>query len=95
VSRPGAPCEIGLIGVSAATRRRGLGVRLVESASRWCLARQLHELDVRTQVRNTDAMNFYAKLGFRVVSCYTVFARVLAPNSPGPSRRPDALEPSP
>jgi dTDP-4-amino-4,6-dideoxy-D-galactose acyltransferase len=58
--------QIGLFGVSAAARGRGLGRQLLHGALSWFGEHDLHEIQVVTQGRNEAARRTYARAGFEV-----------------------------
>lgn len=63
VSRDGAG-DVVLIGVRDGSRRRGGGRALMTAAMSWFQTRGVANVRVRTQLKNTSAMNFYHRLGF-------------------------------
>jgi GNAT superfamily N-acetyltransferase len=56
--------DIMLIGVREGSRGRGGGRALMTAAMRWFQTRGVASVRVRTQMKNTRAMNFYHRLGF-------------------------------
>jgi len=60
--------SIGLIGVDARARNRGLGETLVRSALTWCAEHELAECRVVTQGRNVAAQRVFQRSGFRTRS---------------------------
>ena len=60
----GGPGRIGLLGVSASCRGRGVGKALVQHAQRWCAAQGAREMSVVTQGRNRAAQRLYQRCGF-------------------------------
>jgi len=60
--------SIGLIGVDAAARGRGVGEALVRGALDWCAQRGLERCTVVTQGRNVPAQRLFQKCGFRTSS---------------------------
>lgn len=69
--------EIGLIGVWDGRRRRGGGRSLVTAAMQWFTSRDVGSVTVKTQVKNTAAMNFYRQLGFDLQVCDVTLACAL------------------
>ncbi len=62
--RDGARGEIGLLGVAAAARGGGLGLRLVRAARHWFWQDGAAEVHVVTQGRNAAAQRIYQRAGF-------------------------------
>jgi len=60
--------SIGLIGVDAGARGRGLGEELVRGALGWCAQEGLAECRVVTQGRNVAAQRVFQRCGFRTRS---------------------------
>lgn len=60
--------RIGLIGVDAAERGKGVGTRLVAAALHWAAAHELTNLRVATQQANRAACQFYTSRGFTLTS---------------------------
>jgi ribosomal-protein-alanine N-acetyltransferase len=56
---------IGLLGVSPAFRRQGVGGRLLKGALAWVSGRAAKRVSVVTQGRNTASQAFYQNAGFR------------------------------
>jgi len=61
-------CEIGLIGVTQAARGKGVGKALIHAAKLFTLKQNKNELRVPTQEINKEAMFFYQKTGFNILS---------------------------
>jgi len=59
--------------VAKALRRRGLGARLLEAATRWAKAKGAEEILLTVWEGNRAAERFYERMGFRRVN--TVMAR--------------------
>lgn len=57
---------IGLLGVGAGVRGRGLGTCLLAAARDWCAEQKLSRLTVVTQGRNRAGLRLYQSAGFRV-----------------------------
>ena len=56
--------EITDIAVAAASRRRGVGRRLVGSALGWLRVRGIERVEVRVAVRNREGQGFWRAMGF-------------------------------
>jgi dTDP-4-amino-4,6-dideoxy-D-galactose acyltransferase len=56
--------HIGLCGVHASARQRGLGTRLMQSALVWYAQQETEGVDVVTQGRNIAAQQLYQRCGF-------------------------------
>jgi dTDP-4-amino-4,6-dideoxy-D-galactose acyltransferase len=56
--------HIGLVGVAAAARGRGIGLALLVESLRWLAAHGAHRASVVTQVRNIQAQRLYQRCGF-------------------------------
>lgn len=69
--------EIVLIGIRKGFRGKGIGTALVEKAMEWFRVQGLVAVSVRTQMKNTEAMNFYLKLGFEIEGYDIVFGKIL------------------
>ncbi len=57
--------SIGLIGVSAAAQRRGVGKALTHSALQWFQQQDLQQVEVVTQGSNIGAQRLYQHFGFK------------------------------
>ena len=68
VHRRGEHGAIGLIGVAAGSRGRGLGDALARGALDWCAAAGLSACRVVTQGRNVAAQRLFQRCGFRTRS---------------------------
>jgi dTDP-4-amino-4,6-dideoxy-D-galactose acyltransferase len=60
--------KIGLVGIDPARRRQGCARALVQSLLRWFVERGAVDVSVATQGRNAQALGFYQRNGFHVVS---------------------------
>ena len=69
--------EIVLIGVKNEYRGKGIGTNLMQEALKWFKKQNVNSMSVRTQLKNVDAMNFYAKSGFYIQSYDILFAQIL------------------
>jgi dTDP-4-amino-4,6-dideoxy-D-galactose acyltransferase len=56
--------QIGLSGIAAVYRGRGLGQKLVNAALRWFVHQDVNQVDVVTQGRNHQAQRLYQRCGF-------------------------------
>ncbi len=56
--------QIGLIAVDESSRGKSIGKKLVTAVINLLLQKNITELEVATQLANTDACNFYKKIGF-------------------------------
>jgi len=64
--KKGSTGEISLIGVKKGEEGKGLGKALVSRAVEWFKDNQINSIQVRTQLKNTRALNFYESLGFKI-----------------------------
>jgi dTDP-4-amino-4,6-dideoxy-D-galactose acyltransferase len=69
--------EIKLIGVEKKFRSKGVGSLLMEKAVEWFKAHDIAVVNVRTQLKNMDAVNFYVKLGFSLKGYDLVYGKIL------------------
>jgi dTDP-4-amino-4,6-dideoxy-D-galactose acyltransferase len=60
-------CEIGLLGVDATVRGKGIGRQLIASAFQFTVKNSMTELRVATQERNIIARKFYESCGFSLI----------------------------
>ena len=77
--RRGDAGEIGLIGVSAAARGRGVASRLLAAARAWCVDSGLSRATVATQGRNRAALGLYQAAGFKVTNIQLWYHRWFLP----------------
>jgi dTDP-4-amino-4,6-dideoxy-D-galactose acyltransferase len=68
---------ITLIGIKKDFRGKGLGTRLIKEAIIWFKAHRINIISIRTQLRNTNAMNFYARMGFSIKGYDMVLGKIL------------------
>lgn len=66
-------CTIELISVSGNTRQSGVGSALMRAVESDAARRGCDIIHVGTQIRNTGAVNFYHKCGFRQIGCHVVY----------------------
>jgi dTDP-4-amino-4,6-dideoxy-D-galactose acyltransferase len=66
-------CSIGLIAVSQAYRRRGIGRVLMQIAEAFARTKNCTEMAVVTQVQNNDATRLYEAAGFVASECMAWF----------------------
>ena len=78
-------CEIGGLIVGRDHQGKGLGKLLVNKAKEWCLSRGCSILRVRSNVKRTDAHEFYQAMGFQKSKQQQVFVMDLG----------DAVKPGP
>jgi ribosomal protein S18 acetylase RimI-like enzyme len=69
--------DIALIGVVSQNRRKGIGRALISKAFEWFHKEGVTVVTVRTQANNISAMNFYARMGFRVKYIDTTMGLIL------------------
>ncbi|MBX9901329.1 MAG: GNAT family N-acetyltransferase [Burkholderiaceae bacterium] len=61
-------CRIGTIVVTEAKRKQGIGENLMNAAIQWGQQQDAHEVRLEVLNFNRDAMRFYARMGFQVMS---------------------------
>lgn len=61
-------CRIGTIVVTQAQRKQGIGHKLMDAAIQWGRQQNAHEVRLEVLDFNQDAMRFYARMGFQVMS---------------------------
>ncbi|MGM0883309.1 MAG: GNAT family N-acetyltransferase [Bacillota bacterium] len=66
-------CVIELIAVSKIMTNVGIGTRLFEAVEFSANNKGIKEIIVGTQVRNRNAINFYHKVGCKLVGCHQVY----------------------
>jgi dTDP-4-amino-4,6-dideoxy-D-galactose acyltransferase len=69
--------RIVLIGVKKGFRGKGYGTALMAEAMEWFRKERISTVTVRTQLKNTKALNFYLSSGFLVKEYDIMFGRVL------------------
>jgi dTDP-4-amino-4,6-dideoxy-D-galactose acyltransferase len=69
--------EITLLGIKKKFRAKGFGSALLGKAMQWFSAHDLSEVNVRTQLGNVDAVNFYIKSGFSLKGHDQVYGKVI------------------
>ena len=60
--------EIGLLAVSEQLHGKGMGAALMHTALAWFIDNRANIVTVNTQERNAQAVAFYKKFGFEVLS---------------------------
>ena len=73
----GRNAEIQGLVITAARRRSGVGLALVEAAEAWARARGIDAIRVRSRSDREGARAFYLGLGFDIVKSQTVFEKRL------------------
>lgn len=73
--------EVPLIGVWEQSRQRGAGRDLMTEAVTWFSRRGVTTVNVKTQVKNLRAMNFYHRLGFDLLAMDLTMCCVLDGNA--------------
>jgi GNAT superfamily N-acetyltransferase len=73
--------EVPLIGVWEGSRQRGAGRDLMTAAVQWFAGRGAAIVNVKTQVKNLRAMNFYHRLGFDLLAMDITMCRMLSDSS--------------
>jgi GNAT superfamily N-acetyltransferase len=66
-------CTIELIQVAARNTSHGQGTRLFRAVEQSAIRQGCSVIQVGTQLRNLNAMNFYYKVGCKVVGCHQVY----------------------
>lgn len=66
-----------LMGVKEGFRGKGVGRILINEAMEWFRRSNISLVNIRTQLSNINAINFYAKLGFYIQGYDLVFAKIL------------------
>jgi dTDP-4-amino-4,6-dideoxy-D-galactose acyltransferase len=69
--------QIVLIGVRKSLRGKGYGTALIKEAMEWSRRERINAVTVRTQLKNTKALNFYLRTGFLVKEYDIIFGRIL------------------
>ena len=72
-------CEILGLVVNEASRRRGIGQRLVAALEEWAHARGLTEISVRSNVVRTESHPFYERMGYSRAKTQHVYRKRLMP----------------
>lgn len=60
----GTTGQIGLVGIHASARGKGLGYALIQEAQRWFASQNIGSVSVVTQARNIGAQRLYQRCGF-------------------------------
>lgn len=66
-------CTIELIAVDSNMHNYGVGGRLVRALENDAYRKGVQYINVGTQIRNTPAINFYHKCGFRQIQCNQIY----------------------
>ena len=66
-------CIIELIAVSKSEPNKGLGTRLFQAVEHSAYEKGIEEINVGTQIRNAQAINFYQKMGCKQIGCHQVY----------------------
>jgi len=69
--------QIILVGIKRRSRGKGYGTALMAEAMEWFGKEHINPVTVRTQLRNTKALNFYLYSGFLVKEYDIVFGRIV------------------
>lgn len=69
--------QIVLIGIKKSFRGKGYGAALMAKALEWFRRERINAVSVRTQLKNTKALNFYLHAGFLVKEYDIIFGRIL------------------
>ena len=64
VADDGTTGQIGLVGIHACARGKGLGRALIQEAQRWFAGNNVRYVSVVTQARNIEALRLYQRCGF-------------------------------
>ncbi len=70
-------CEIGGLVIDEQYRGKGVGRMLIEQIKPWCLLKHCKELRVRSNIKRTEAHQFYEHLGFLGTKQQKVFRIIL------------------
>jgi dTDP-4-amino-4,6-dideoxy-D-galactose acyltransferase len=65
--KEGQAATIGLIAVNTKSRGKGVGSRLIQRVEKYLWNNQVLELRIPTQSTNSEAGEFYTKLGYKVI----------------------------
>ena len=69
--------NIVLIGLKECFRGKGLGLALAFAAIKWFESQNVRIVNVKTQLKNIKAMNFYRKLGFIIKEFEITFGKII------------------
>lgn len=69
----GRTCIIELISVSSNLSKKGIGTNLFRAVESIAYQQGCDEMKVGTQVRNIRAINFYHKVGCKMVECHQIY----------------------
>lgn len=65
--------QIGLIAVDEHSRGKSIGKKLINAVVNKISEKNIHHLDVATQLNNNDACKFYEKLGFNITRTENIY----------------------
>ena len=68
-------CEIGGLVIDQQYRRMGIGKQLIDDIKSWCLSKGTRTVRVRSNVKRTEAHQFYIQSGFDEVKTQKVFEK--------------------
>ena len=74
-------CEIGGLVIDQQYRRMGIGKQLMDDIKSWCLSKGTRTLRVRSNVKRTEAHQFYVQSGFSEVKQQKVFEKNIVPGN--------------
>lgn len=66
-------CVIELISVSGTASNKGIGTLLLNAVTNNAFLKNCHRINVGTQLKNLQAINFYHKNGFKQHECHQVY----------------------
>ncbi len=66
-------CLIELIAVAKDSTSCGIGTKLIQTVENSAFRKGCKRINVGTQIRNTDAINFYHKMGFKQSGCHQIY----------------------
>ncbi len=66
-------CRVELIALAKKVTSCGIGTRLFEAVEHSAFEKGYRIVNVGTQLRNTGAINFYHKMGYKQVGCHQVY----------------------
>jgi ribosomal protein S18 acetylase RimI-like enzyme len=69
--------EIILVGIRKGYRGKGYGTMLTQAAMKWFQSQNVKSVTVRTQLKNSEAINFYLKQGLNFKGYDIMFGKIL------------------